>query len=242
MKFFSALLLLMLPIVGNAQIIENARITYERKMNVHRQMEGNEWFDRMKSRVPQFMTTNHVLYLMTGKSFWKPGVQAESPEGRNMFSTPPVAENRVYTDLITHSVTASKPIFEQKFLVVDTQRQLKWTIKEEVRNIAGHNCRKAVTVILDSVYVVAFYAEDFPASAGPESFGGLPGVILELAIPRLYSTWIANKIEIGVAKSEDFEIPDKGKKVTQKELFDAVWSSTKSWGDFAKRNLWWSML
>ena len=34
----------------------------------------------------------------------------------------------------------------------------------------------------DTVYVVAFYTEDIPVSGGPEMFGGLPGMILELTV------------------------------------------------------------
>jgi GLPGLI family protein len=36
-------------------------------------------------------------------------------------------------------------------------RNYQWRITDETRTIAGFECKKAVTKICDSVYVVAFY-------------------------------------------------------------------------------------
>ena len=60
--------------------------------------------------------------------------------------------------------------------------------------IAGFNCRKAVTKIFDSVYVFAFYTDEIIISGGPCSINGLPGMILGVTIPRLYTSWIATKV------------------------------------------------
>ena len=46
-------------------------------------------------------------------------------------------------------------------------------------------CRKALTKICDSVVVVAFYTNEIIPSGGPESFGGLPGMILEFGHPQV---------------------------------------------------------
>jgi GLPGLI family protein len=154
----------------------------------------------------------------------------------------PGMENVVYTDLRTERVTANKQVYEQKFLVQDSMRRIDWKEKDELRTIAGFKCRKAVGKICDSVYVVAFYAEDIPVAGGPEMFGGLPGMILELAIPRLHTTWVATKVEVVAPKATDFMIPEKGKKVNEKELFETVQTSFKSWGKMASRNVWWTVL
>ncbi|MGL1507608.1 GLPGLI family protein, partial [Vibrio parahaemolyticus] len=71
-----------------------------------------------------------------------------------------------------------REVYERTYLVQDSVRQLDWRITDETRDIAGFECRKAVTKICDSVYIVAFYTDQIPVSAGPESFGGLPGMIL----------------------------------------------------------------
>jgi hypothetical protein len=37
-------------------------------------------------------------------------------------------------------------------------------------------------------------------------------------------------------------IPEKGKKVNQKELLTTVGASFKDWGKMANRNVWWTYL
>jgi GLPGLI family protein len=119
---------------------------------------------------------------------------------------------------------------------------MDWKEKDEIRTIANYKCRKAVGRICDTVYVVAFYTEDIPVSGGPEMFGGLPGMILELAIPRLHTTWVASKVELTAPKETDFTVSEKGKKVNEKELHDSVFESFKKWGSMASRNVWWVII
>ena len=73
-------------------------------------------------------------------------------------------------------------------------------------------------------------------------FGGLPGMILELAIPRLHTTWVADKVDVVQPLETDFIVPDKGKKTTEKEIGETVKSSFKDWGKLAPRNIWWTVL
>jgi GLPGLI family protein len=219
------------------------KIEYERKTNIHRQMddmENNEWFERMKAQIPKFKTTYFDLYFNENKMMYKPGREVEDP--LKMFGAGPATTNVVLTDFGQKTVNANKQVYEQKFNVQDTLRQLQWHITDEIRTIANYKCRKAVAKVCDTVYVVAFYTEDIMVSGGPEMFGGLPGMILELAVPRLYATWVATKVEIAAPKDTDFTFAEKGKKVNQKELGESLQSSLKSWGKFAQRNVWWSVL
>jgi GLPGLI family protein len=119
---------------------------------------------------------------------------------------------------------------------------MDWKEKSEIRTIANYKCHKAVGKICDSVYVVAFYTEDIPTSGGPEMFGGLPGMILELAIPRLHTTWTATKVELIPPKESDFTISEKGKKVNELQLYETLQSSLKDWGKWAAKNIWWTVL
>src|SRR5690606_20107206 len=107
------------------------------------------------------------------------------------------------------------------------------------RTIAGFNCRKAVGIICDSVYVVAFFAEEIPVSGGPESFAGLPGMILGLVVPRLHTTWFATKLTLQNSTTANFPLPRKGKKTTEPELHKLLQSSMKEWGDRGQKNMWW---
>ncbi len=55
----------------------------------------------------------------------------------------------------------------------DSTRKITWKITDEMREIAGFSCRRANAIMLDSIYVVAFYTDQIPVSGGPESFSGL---------------------------------------------------------------------
>ena len=238
-------LLLCAATASRAQYTTIGKIEYERKVNVYAQMEEmeeNEWFDRIKAQIPKFSSTYFDLLFDTTHTLYKPGKEVEGNNTFKMFGGGPATSNIVLTTFATKTIKASKTVFEQKFLVQDTMRHIEWQEKDEIRTIAGFKCRKAVGRICDTVYVVAFYTEDIPESGGPEMFGGLPGMILELAIPRLHTTWTADKVELIAPLATDFVVPEKGKKVTEKELFETVQSSFKDWGKMANRNIWWTVL
>lgn len=230
---------------ARAQHTMAGKIEFERKVNVYAQMEEmeeNAWFEKLKSQIPKFNSSYFDLSFDTGRTIYKPGRTVEGNNVFKMFGGGPATENVVLTNFRTDSIKANKAVFEQKFFIQDSIRVMDWKEKDEIRTIANFKCHKAVGRICDTVYVVAFYTEDIPVSGGPEMFGGLPGMILELAIPRLHTTWVATKVELTAPKEADFVIQEKGKKVTEKELHDNVASSFKKWGAMANRNIWWTVL
>jgi len=245
-KSFLIINILLCAAAAKAQYTTYGKIEYERKVNVYAQMEemddDNEWFKSIKSQIPKFNSTYFDLSFDTGRSMYKPGREVEVTGPMKMFGGGPATENIVFTEFAAKRVTALKTIYEQKFLVQDSTRQIDWVEKDEIRTIANYKCHKAVSRICDSVYVVAFYTEDIAVGGGPEMFSGLPGMILELAIPRLHTTWTATKVELIPQTGADFVAPEKGKKVDEKTLYETVKSSFKDWGKMAPRNIWWTVL
>ncbi|MGZ3845317.1 MAG: GLPGLI family protein [Flavisolibacter sp.] len=225
--------------------LKRGKVEYERKTNSHRLYfsgEEGSWVDQFKKLVPQFKVNYFDLLFNEDKSLYHPGREVD--EQKSGFFESPAAENIVYKDLREQTVISQKQIFESQFLVSDSMQNLQWKILPEIRNIAGYDCHKAVSKICDSVVVVAFYTDEIIPSTGPESFGGLPGLILELAIPRLYTTWTATKIENLVPAEEKKMIaPSKGKKANEKELMGKIKEGIKDWGDkYYHRAVWFSSL
>ena len=253
-KLFSSLLLICFFVgtvraQSNSIFIPHGRIEFQRSVNVYAQMqqtmeEGDEqWVDLMKKMASHFRTSYFDLYFTGNKTLYKPG--RESDDKQNFFFwTPPAQDNTVFSDLETKKSISRKNVFEQGFLVEDSLRPIKWKITDETRNIAGFTCRRANAIIMDSIYVVAFYTDEILAEGGPESFTGLPGMILELAIPRLYTTWTATKIENLTSTDEKKIIPPtKGKKTNEKEMMDKIKDGIKNWGDtYYNRAVWFSTL
>lgn len=246
MKQLFLLIALLSCTASKAQYTMQGKIEYERKVNIHAQMEDmsddddNGWFARVKSQIPKFSSSYFDYTFNMAAALYQPGRETENPI--KMFGSAPADKNIVYTDFKKERVVANKQVFEEKYLVSDTMRKIEWKINDEIRKIADFNCRKAVGIICDSVYVVAFYTEDIIPSGGPEMFGGLPGMILEIAIPRLHTTWIATKVELITPKPEELKAPEKGKKTTQAGMYKDLMDSVSKWGKWGQRSIWWSML
>jgi GLPGLI family protein len=234
-------------IAGKAQYTQTGKIEYERKVNIKHMLddlddEQKQWIDKFKAQIPQFNITYFDLYFDNSKSIYKPGKEVDGGGMKMWFAQSPANDNTVLTDFNTERVKANKTVYEQKFYVQDTVRKIEWKIADEMRTIANYRCRKAVGKMFDSVYVVAYYTEDIPTSGGPEMFAGLPGMILEIAVPRLHTTWIAQNIDIARPKETDYAISEKGKKVNNKEMKDMLHDRFKDWGKYAEKNLWWTLL
>jgi GLPGLI family protein len=228
--------------VGHSQtsFIKKGNIEFERKTNTYRLYfsgEESSFWEEFKKSIPQFKIDYFNLVFNEGRSVYKPGKQ--NNESKNEFFESPASENTVYKDFNQQISISQKQVFESQFLLSDSLKNSEWKLLPETRTIAGFLCRKALTKICDSVVVVAFYTNEIIPSGGPESFGGLPGMIMELAIPRLYTTWTATRLEQITETDEKMIMPpSKGKKANQKEMAAKVNEGIKDWGQFRDRSLW----
>jgi GLPGLI family protein len=237
---FCFIILIGLATQSRAQYTFSGRIEYERKVNLHKLWEGNEWLENWTDKFPVFLINYFNLSFNTAQSRYAPGREVEAP--KLTWGLPPGADNEVHQDYARGTVTAAKNIYEEHFLIHDAPQKHTWRILGEVRIIAGYKCRKAVTRICDSVIVVAFYTDDIPVSGGPEQMNGLPGMILELAVPRLFTTWVATKVDVVSVKESELAVPAKGKPMTLPQLTAKLQESLKDWGKRGQRNVWWSVL
>ncbi|MBC7913616.1 MAG: GLPGLI family protein, partial [Pyrinomonadaceae bacterium] len=169
------------------------------------------------------------------KSLFSPIEDADA--AAHLFSNHPAAMqiNTVFNDYTVKSSIIQKKVFEQTFLVKDTTRNIAWKITDETREIAGYTCRRANAIVMDSVYVVAFYSDEIPVSGGPEIFSGLPGMILGVALPHENITWFATSVKdnsVGELKP-----PAKGKATDNNGLRKTLAAATKQWGEYAQKYL-----
>ncbi len=210
------------------QFIKSGKIEFERRTNQHSMLEEeNMWDNMIKEQLPQFAITYYDLLFDDGKSLYKEG---REPENKRIHWSINYLTNIVYRDLNTGARLTQRNLFGSSYLVQDSSLKIDWKITSEPRTIAGFECRKAVARIFDSVVVIAFYTDEIMPSSGPESFGGLPGMILGLAIPRLHTTWYATKLEL-IDVSGQIIAPKEGKKYTG----DQYKSEIKN---FMERNEW----
>ncbi len=223
-------------VLAQKSIIDAGTIEYERKTNLHKLNGGSEWFDRMKDQIGKYHINYFDLNFNTEKALYKPGKEMTNNSG---WFAPACNDNIVYTDLSTNKIVAQKKLLEDSYLVTDSIHAIKWKITNEFRSFLGYECRKAVGKIYDTVIVVAFYCDQIAVSTGPEGFGGLPGAILGLAIPRMYTTWFATKFtKADYANPPVMEIPKKGKNTNPQKLTADLKVAMKDWGSFINKVLW----
>jgi GLPGLI family protein len=228
--------------------ITKGKIEYEKVVNtlkiVEEQYAGSDniFAEAMKKNMPKTSSTFYDLYFNEEKSLYKPGKEVIVAQRPPDWISGQANDNIVFNDLAKQTTTTQKNVFENTYLIKDSLKTLKWKITNDTRTIAGLECRKATTVIMDSVFVVAFFSEQILSNSGPEGFNGLPGMILGLAIPRLHATWYATKLELIEVKETDVTAPKKGKAVNYLQLNEQLVPLMKSWGKYANRFIWQIMI
>ena len=189
------LTLCFLPRVYSQQFITKAVIEYEVKSNIKKTMGNNMFTEMLKENLPQFKTGYYTFTFADNQSIYKFDhwdLKARIPE----YLRKSDEENVWYFDHNTGKFNMQKNVWGSNLNIEDSIPNLLWKFTNENRVIAGFNCRKAVTKIFDSVYVFAFYTDEILIPGGPCSINGLPGLILGLTIPRLFTSWIATSIKV----------------------------------------------
>lgn len=141
--------------------------------------------------------------------------------------------NIVFSDLKNGNSVIQKEFYERTYLVKDTIRKIKWKITDETRDIVGFKCRRANGIMLDSIYVVAFYTDEIHVKGGPESFNGLPGMILGVSVPHENVTWFATMVTEKTVEPKTLSAPKKGKEVNNKQMQAEIMKALGNQGDLA---------
>jgi GLPGLI family protein len=244
-RFLTPLLILSFGVTASAQNVHfpvNGVIEFEKSVNLHAGIKKmlksdksgvlGSIMDDYKQNQPQFKILKSTLTFSDNKTLFKPEEEKEQTMG--FFGSPMAAQyNLTYTDLNTNTSTTQKTVYDDLFLVKDSTRKINWKITTETRTIAGYECRRANAIIMDSIYVVAFYTDKIPVSGGPESFTGLPGMILGVALPHENITWFAKTVTERSTTADELKIPSKGKVADNKGFRQMIDKALKQWGDYA---------
>ncbi|OYU94964.1 MAG: GLPGLI family protein [Bacteroidetes bacterium B1(2017)] len=213
-------------------------ISFERKENMHKLFEDNDnsWSEERIKHMPKYKTDQFQLSFNTHQTLYKVVLEDENP----MFQWVRVAAaNTVKIDLDNKHLSAEKTIYEGNYRIDDSIPTYQWKMMGEFRTIAGYTCRKASTILMDSIYVIAFYTDEIPVSSGPESFTGLPGMILGIVLPRLNMTYFATKVETQTLPETAFEMPKSKSKKTNLSSFNTeIKKALKDWGEYGTRVIW----
>lgn len=225
---FTFLFILLFVSSGFTQtFISKGKIEYEVRTDVQKTMGNRGWQELIKEKVPRFKTGYYTLSFDSARSIYQfdRWGTPKAPE----FLTRGEDENKYFFDFASGTYSAQKSISGSIINISDSIPHLNWKLENENRLIAGFNCRKAYAVLFDSVYVFAFYTEEILIPGGPASFQGLPGTILGITVPRLYTSWIATKVIVDQGKPSPIKPLSSKRAMSRMEVADVIQKRLADW-------------
>lgn len=141
-------------------------------------------------------------------------------------------KSKVYINQKQKSYIKGINVLDKDFLIKSNLPQFDWKITSETKQIGDITVQKATSTMKNGEMVEAWYAPELPFPLGPDTYGGLPGLIVEL------KTLIFHCIATGVQKSDIKAItpPSKGKKVTEEELVDIMREVSETMGGTSRKS------
>jgi len=215
------------------QFIDKAVIEYEVNTNLKKMMSNNSWAEMMKENLSDLKISYFTYTFADNKSIykfdrWSP--KTRIPKNQKYADE----ENTWYFDFVANKMIMQKQIVGTNFVISDSIQNIQWQITNEHREIAGYNCRKAIGKIMDDVYIFAFYTDDITISGGPCSINGLPGMILGLTIPRLYTSFVATKVDLTMSNAAEIKPITAKKTYTLMGLKSEFEEKIKDWFSYGE--------
>lgn len=120
-----------------------------------------------------------------------------------------------YTDLEHGNYIELRNLLGRTFRITDGRPAIAWKLTGESAKFLGYPVFQAVAK-QDSSSIEAWFTPDIPVSAGPAQYGGLPGLILTLAIDSNRVVYTATAVDL-TTPVEKISAPSEGSKVTRAE-------------------------
>ncbi len=179
-------------------------------------------FENMPADMPKSQEAFMRMYFNANESLYEkdPDIKEASTENENtprMFRRMRDRSNKIiYKNLESNSILEQTGLFGKDFLVSDSIAAIKWKVSAgEQKVILGYTCMKAL--YKDSLNnIIVFFTPQIPLRFGPDKYGNLPGVILELQSAQTHI--IATEV---TKDMPEIKAPAKGDKMNRKE-FDKI--------------------
>jgi GLPGLI family protein len=221
---------LFLPLAAFAQNNEGV-ITFEEKINVHRGLPPDA--EDMKAMIPEFRIHQSELLFNATESLYRNVEEEEEDDdagGGGVVMKIQRPEVIFYRNFATKRKTDFREFLGKYYLIEDSLAGGNWKLTGQSKQVLGYNCMSATTT--DTVRkreITAWFTDALSLSAGPQNFGQLPGMILEIDINNGEIVLAAKKVDLKKLKKGDIEAPKKGEKITDAEF-------QKKMADFLREN------
>lgn len=198
---------------------------FSERIDMHRRIPEER--AEMKDMIPQYRSSKYELHFTESVSMYKAAPQGEDadvvgaqggPQFR-MRTAPP--RRQIYKNLSEDKMVDEREFMTKLFLIKGQAAPFAWKIGNGQKQILGYLCMEATSK--DSVNAfTAWFTPQIQISNGPDEYGGLPGMILEVDINRGERVITATAITEHVVDPALLKEPTKGKQVTREEYREIV--------------------
>jgi len=202
-----------------ARSVKEGRIVYKRKINIHRRMED----ESMKRMVPEFDSARSELLFSADQSLYRnikeaedirdqAGQDQDGPVVRMRFGG---GDDQTYKNYTLEKMTQQREMGPKKYIIEDSFPHYTWKMEQDTQTIHGYLCKKATTKGRQGNAVTAWYTEEIQCPSGPEEYGSLPGLILQLDINDGEVVFSPDDIDTKSLDKGLVHAPTDGKKITR---------------------------
>ncbi len=114
------------------------------------------------------------------------------------------------------ALVETREFMGRTFRIAGTPPQYAWRLTTEQAEHLGRMVIKA-TAEHDGTSIEAWFTPEIPVSAGPASYGGLPGMILVLSLDGGRTQYFASEIALGEVDAGLIRAPEDGDEVSREE-------------------------
>ena len=200
--------------------------------------------DRIKKRLSE--PVNYDLFFDKNQSIYKKQEKLDAPQsssrGGMMFRFGGGSQNIIHTNLATRKQTNQQELFGKLFLVNNNLKTPGWNFTGETKQIGQYTAYEATYTQMQNpsqfrmsfgrrsknneeeekepekieVTVSVWFTPDIPISAGPDSYFGLPGLVL--MVQDNNKVLVCTEVQMNPKEKIKLMAPKKGKEVTDKEF------------------------
>lgn len=211
--------------------------------------------EQMEAQMRKMFQKTFTLDFTKSESMYKEEQELDAPKGPSanggvmvMVMGGDGSSDILYKNISQNRMAHKTELMGKVFLIKDNLVAYDWELTGETKNIGIYTCYKAVyereeesieinmidgevkeEKVTKKTTLVAWYTTDVPVSNGPNNYGGLPGLILEVNDGDL--TIVCSELVLNPKKVKEIIEPVKGKIVARKKFEDIAKEKTKEMMD-----------
>ena len=211
--------------------------------------------EQMEAQMRKMFQKTFTLDFSKSESMYKEEQELDAPKGPSanggvmvMVMDGNGSSDILYKNISENRMANKTELMGKVFLIKDNLVAYDWELTGETKNIGIYTCYKAVyereeesieinmidgevkeEKVTKKTTLVAWYTTDVPVSNGPNNYGGLPGLILEVNDGDL--TIVCSELVLNPKKVKEIIEPVKGKIVARKKFEDIAKEKTKEMMD-----------